>query len=112
MSTKVISAKIPSDDYDKLLDACNNKGCTISEFVRDRCQESINPNFESESKQEKKSNLPQRPQQNNEIEELRNKTKKLETELGLAQLTISEQGRKISGLYSQINSKLFCRSLG
>ncbi len=29
MSTKVISTKVSSEEYDELLDACNTKGCTI-----------------------------------------------------------------------------------
>ena len=78
LSTKVISAKISSEDYDKLLEACNNKGCSISEFVRERCLEGINPSLQSESKEEKSENIVP-----NEIEKLQNKNFFLELELSL-----------------------------
>ena len=42
MSTKVISAKIPSEEYDKLIDKCNEKGCSISDYVRERCLAEFN----------------------------------------------------------------------
>ena len=41
MSTKVISSKIESELYDELLEACNAKGCTISQFVKDACLEAM-----------------------------------------------------------------------
>ena len=41
MSTKVISSKIESELYDELLEACNAKGCTISQFIKDACLEAM-----------------------------------------------------------------------
>ena len=40
MSTKVISTKIPSEEYNRLIDVCNTKGCSLSEFVRGRILDS------------------------------------------------------------------------
>ena len=78
MSTKVISAKISTEDYDKLLDVCNNKGCSISEFVREKCLAGINQSVVSESKDEKSDSA-----EPNEIEKLQDKNFFQELELSL-----------------------------
>jgi len=54
MSTKVISSKVTSEDYDKLVDTCNEKGCSISEYVRERCIEGIGHEAEVAMQETKK----------------------------------------------------------
>ena len=103
MSTKVISAKVSSEDYDKLLDACNNKGCSISEFVREKCLEGINQSEKSENIEP------------NEVEKLQNKNFFLELELSLLKDKLKKKENeltKFSELFSpqEITDRKICRS--
>ena len=109
LSTKVISAKVSSEDYDKLLDACNNKGCSISEFVRERCLEGIDQSVISESKDEKSENI-----EPNEVEKLQNKNFFLELELSLLKDKLKKKENELavfSELFSpqEIINKRICR---
>ena len=85
MSTKVISAKISSDDYDKLVETCNGKGCSISDFVREQCLGQANPKNDLVSKEEKSI----KSSEFSEVKELKNKNSVLDLQLGLAKERIS-----------------------
>ena len=48
--TKTVSARIDSDEYDKVLDLANEEGLTVNEFLGDLISSSIeNGNDSSES---------------------------------------------------------------
>ena len=102
MSTKVISAKISSEDYDKLVDRCNEKGCSISDYVRERCLTEFN---ESEEKIEQEKKEP-------EDIELKKKNLRLEIELAIANGRIDrlkKQNDEFSELFSSqeiVNRKI------
>ena len=87
MSTKVISAKISSEDYDKLVDTCNEKGCSISDYVRERCLAEFS---ESETSDKEKEDENQ-----NIVRELERKIAQLKTGLSDANSTISKQNQTI-----------------
>ena len=101
MSTKVISAKISSEDYDKLVDRCNEKGCSISDYVREKCSTEFN---ESEEKVEDKKEP--------EDTELKKKNLRLEIELAIAKERIEilkKQNDEFSELFSSqeiVNRKI------
>jgi TolA-binding protein len=97
MSTKVISAKVSSEQYDELLDACNDKGCTISQFVKDACFEVMgkDPEFSEVSEQTN----AQVTQDQEQITELQDKITKLESDLSNVNLTISKQNQTIKEFY-------------
>jgi len=110
MSTKVISAKVSSEDYDKLLDACNNKGCSISEFVREKCLEGINQRVISESKDEKSENI-----ESNEIEKIKETNFFLDLKLSVLKDKLSRKEKELtafSELFSpqEITDRKICRS--
>ena len=93
MSTKVISAKISSEDYDKLVDTCNEKGCSISDYVRERCLAEFNEP-EEKIEQEKKESVDA---------ELTKKNLRLEIELAVAKERtdgLKRQNDEISGLFT------------
>lgn len=110
MSTKVISAKVSEDDYDTILDACNTKGCTISQFVKDACVVAIGKGSEfSESGETIETKTD-----NNKISELENKITRLEIQLSDARNTISKQNHEIKEFYElfsrqEIVNKRICR---
>ncbi len=111
MATKVISAKLSSDDYDKLLDQCNSKGCTISEFVRDRCLEFLGTKPEDSMKKEQSAAAE--PKQN-EMDELKKKNFLLGFELSLAKDRIGKLDKRIdefSELFSsqEISNRRICK---
>lgn len=109
MSTKVISAKISSDDYDRLVETCNNKGCSISEFVRERCLEGINSGLQSGKKDEKSDNS-----ESNETK-ISDKNFFLQLELSLLKDKLKRKENELaefSELFSsqEIVNKRICRS--
>jgi len=110
MSTKVISAKISSDDYDKLVETCNSKGCSISDFVREQCLGQANPKNDLASKEEKSA----QPSEFSEVKELKNKNSVLDLQLRLAQQRVSnlEKWKKeFEELFSsEIINKRICKS--
>ncbi len=87
MSTKVISAKIPTEDYDKLIDACNEKGCSISEYVRERCLEGIS--FEAQVAEQKTE------EESSEVDDLKKKNSVLDLKLYFANDKVSSLQQKI-----------------
>jgi peptidoglycan hydrolase CwlO-like protein len=107
MSTKVISAKVSSEQYDELLDACNDKGCTISQFVKDVCFEVMgkDPEF-SEVSEEANTQLSENQEQ---ITELQDKITKLESDLSNANSTISKQNHTIKEFYELVPEKELCQ---
>ena len=93
MSTKVISSKIESDLYDELLQACNEKGCTISQFVKDACLETMGK--ESEFSESKIISDKKKEDENQKVYELERKIAQLKTDLSDANSTISKQNQTI-----------------
>lgn len=101
MSTKVISSKVESELYDELLEACNVKGCTISQFVKDACLEAIDKKLEfsettgsiSEQSQSQDPEL---------IITLQEKITKLDADLSSANSIISKQNQFIKEFYELV----------
>ena len=102
MSTKVISAKFPSEEYDRIVERCNELGCSISDYVREKCSAEFN---ESEEKveQEKKESVDA---------ELTKKNPRLEIDLVIANERIDrlkKQNNEFSELFSSqeiVNRKI------
>jgi hypothetical protein len=95
MSTKVISAKVSDEEYDKLLQSCNKKGCTVSQFVKDACTDYMNTGEFKES---------QKPQ--DDISKFEDKITKLQFELDAANLIITDQKQKLDAANSTIQEKI------
>jgi uncharacterized protein (DUF1778 family) len=97
MSTKVISSKVTPEEYDALLEACNMKGCTISQFVKDACLEKIGRKEEfSESK------VVDHKESSKLVSDLENKIIKLRLELSNTNSTISKQNQQIKEFYDLV----------
>lgn len=88
MSTKVISAKVSEEEYDKLLQSCNEKGCTVSQFVKDSCNK-----FMSDPPDE--NNIEPQKSQDEVISKLDDKIARLQLELNIASSIIRENTQKI-----------------
>lgn len=101
MSTKVISTKIPSEEYDRLINVCNTKGCSLSEFVRGRILDSN----QEVSKDEVKEEVKEEPKENEEIANLRKQVLQLQLDLASSKYAISNQGKKITDLYDWLQIK-------
>lgn len=99
MTTKVISAKVSEDDYDNILNACNTKGCTISQFVKNACLNTIGKGSEfSESveAQEKKDDTDKI------ISDLESKILPLQLQLSSAKDAVSKQNQQIREFYDLV----------
>jgi len=91
MSTKVISAKVSEQDYDDILNACNDKGCTISQFVKDSCLLSIGKTSEfSES-----VGISEKKDDDKIVSDLEGKITLLQLQLSNAKDTISRHEGEI-----------------
>ena len=101
MSTKVISTKVESELYDELLETCNVKGCTISQFVKDACLEAMDKKPELGKTAESTSEQSQ-PQDPELITRLQDKITKLESDLSSASSTISKQNQTIEEFYELV----------
>lgn len=93
MSTKVISAKIEPELYDKLLEECNLKGITISQFLKDACIKTMEGFGEPERDN---SDL---------VSELQNKISSLESQLQSARSTIEAKNKQIEDFFSLFSQK-------
>ncbi len=86
MSTKVISSKVSAEDYDKLVDRCNEKGCSISEYVRERCLGGIG-NMAEVAMQE--------TEEPNQVDDLKKENTELDLKLYLAKDRVSSLQKRI-----------------
>ncbi len=100
MSTKVISAKVSEDDYDTILNACNDKGCTISQFVKDLCLGVIGKNSEFS---ESVSVIEKKDDSDKIISDLESKITLLLHQLSSAKDTISKQNQQIREFYDLVS---------
>ena len=111
MSTKVISAKVSEDDYDAILNACNTKGCTISQFVKDSCLISVGKTSEfSES-----VGITEKKDDDKIIYDLESKITVLEFQLSNAKDAISRREREIKEFHElfsdqEIVNKRICKA--
>lgn len=107
MSTKVISAKISEEEYDKILQSCNEKGCTVSQFVKDACSNYMDSNQVTELQKESDNEL---------VSQLTDKISELGIKLGIAESTILNQNMKLEDLKlfspDEISQKRFDKKLG
>jgi len=108
MSTKVISSKVTSEDYDKLVDACNEKGCSISEYVRERCLGGIGHEAEVAMQETKK-------EESSQVDDLKKENTELDLKLCLANDRVSSLQKRIKDfeeLFSpqEIVDRRICKS--
>jgi predicted RNase H-like nuclease (RuvC/YqgF family) len=97
MPTKVVSTKIPSDEYDRLIDECNTKGCTLSEFIREKILDS-NPTPTQDNSKEK-------PKESEEMTNLKKQISQLQLDLNSYKSAVSNQEKKITDLYDWLQIK-------
>jgi hypothetical protein len=88
MSTKVISAKVSEEEYDKLLQSCNEKGCTVSQFVKDSCNKLMNDTPEQDP-------IPPQKPQDDIISKLDENIARLQLALELANSNLQEKTLKL-----------------
>lgn len=51
MVNKVVATKLTEEEHDKLLDACNEQGCTPSAFIKKTVMNSLNSSDKEENKE-------------------------------------------------------------
>ena len=105
MSTKVISTKIPSEEYNRLIDVCNTKGCSLSEFVRGRILDSNKEASTRDEVKEVKGEVKEEVKENKEIADLRKQVLQLQLDLASSKSKISNHDKKITDLYDWLQIK-------